>query len=215
MDFLNKELTEYVEKHTSPEPEVLSELNRETNLKVLMPRMLSGHYQGRFLSMISWMVRPASILEIGTYTGYSAICFAEGLAEGGKIHSIDINEELESLVRRFVKKAGMEDKVVLHIGNAMDIIPTLDLTFDLVFIDADKVNNLKYYNMVIEKVRAGGFIIADNVLWSGKVVEQEKIDKDTRLIMDFNDFVQQDERVENIMLPLRDGLLIARKKQAV
>lgn len=212
MEFHNKDLMEYVETHTSPETEVLKELNRETHLKVLMPRMLSGHFQGRLLSMISWMMRPSAILEIGTYTGYSALCFAEGLPEGGKIHSIDINEELEDLVRRFVHKAGMEDKVVLHIGNALEIIPTLDITFDLVFIDADKVNNLKYYNMVIEKVRTGGFIIADNVLWSGKVLDKEKQDKDTKVILEFNDFVHRDERVENILLPIRDGLLIARKK---
>lgn len=212
MEFLNKDLADYAERHTSPEPEVLKLLNRETHLKVLMPRMLSGHLQGRLLSMFSWMIRPSAILEIGTYTGYSALCFAEGLKEGGKVHTIDINEELEGLVREFVKKAGMEDRVVLHYGKALDIIPALDMTFDLVFIDADKVNNLKYYNMVMDKVRKGGFIIADNVLWSGKVADRDKADKDTVIIREFNDFVQQDDRVENILLPVRDGLLVVRKK---
>jgi predicted O-methyltransferase YrrM len=212
MEFLNKELSDYVEAHTSDEPEVLKKLTRETYLKVLMPRMLSGHYQGRLLSMITKMIQPFNILEIGTYTGYSAVCFAEGLREGGKLITIDINEELETMVRKVFEVAGVSEKIEYKIGNAMDIIPTLNQTFDLIFIDADKINYLNYYHLIFNKVRTGGFIIADNVLWSGKIVNTEKIDKDTRALMDFNDFVHQDPRVENVLLPVRDGLMILRKK---
>ena len=212
MEFLNKDLFNYVESHTSPETTVLQKLNRETHAKVLMPRMLSGHYQGRVLSMISHMLKPSAIVEIGTYTGYSAICLSEGLAENGKIYTLDINEELEELVRRYFKESGQENKIEYILGNALDVIPTLGVIFDLVFIDADKVNYLKYYQMTIDKVRSGGFIIADNVLWSGKVVGDGKTDKDTRAIMEFNDFVHQDERVENVLLLIRDGLMILRKK---
>jgi predicted O-methyltransferase YrrM len=212
MEFLNKELSDYVDAHTSDEPEVLKKLTRETYLKVLMPRMLSGHYQGRLLSMITKMIQPFNILEIGTYTGYSAVCFAEGLREGGKLITIDINEELETMVRTVFEEAGVSEKIEYKIGNAMDIIPTLNQTFDLIFIDADKINYLNYYHLIFNKVRTGGFIIADNVLWSGKIVNTEKIDKDTRALMDFNDFVHQDPRVENVLLPVRDGLMILRKK---
>jgi len=212
MDFLNKELANYIEGHTAEENSILKKINRETNAKVLMPRMLSGHLQGRFLSLISHMIRPELILEVGTYTGYSALCMAEGLAEGGKLYTIDVNEELESMVKGFVKEAKLEDKIIPLVGNALQIIPTLDFTFDLVFIDADKINYLKYYQLILDKVRKGGFIIADNVLWSGKVVTADKIDKDTKAIMEFNDFVHQDERVENVLLPIRDGLMILRKK---
>jgi predicted O-methyltransferase YrrM len=212
MEFLNKELSDYVDAHTSDEPEVLKKLTRETYLKVLMPRMLSGHYQGRLLSMITKMIQPFNILEIGTYTGYSAVCFAEGLREGGKLITIDINEELETMVRKVFEEAGVSEKIEYKIGNAMDIIPTLNQTFDLIFIDADKINYLNYYHLIFNKVRTGGFIIADNVLWSGKIVNTEKIDKDTRALMDFNDFVHQDPRVENVLLPVRDGLMILRKK---
>jgi predicted O-methyltransferase YrrM len=212
MEFLNKELSDYVDAHTSDEPEVLKKLTRETYLKVLMPRMLSGHYQGRLLSMITKMIQPFNILEIGTYTGYSAVCFAEGLREGGKLITIDINEELETMVRKVFEEAGVSEKIEYKIGNAMDIIPTLNQTFDLIFIDADKINYLNYYHLIFNKVRTGGFIIADNVLWSGKIVNTEKIDKDTKALMDFNDFVHQDPRVENVLLPVRDGLMILRKK---
>ncbi|MBX9853565.1 MAG: O-methyltransferase [Cytophagaceae bacterium] len=212
MDFLNKDILSYIENHSSPESEVLKKLNRETNANVLMPRMLSGHFQGRVLSMISHMLRPKNILEIGAFTGYSAICLAEGLAKDGKLITIDINEELESLVLKYIREAGMEDKINLKIGNALEIIPELQTEFDLVFIDADKINYLQYYNMVFDKVRKGGVIIADNVLWSGKVAEAtQKIDKDTNAIMEFNDFVQQDKRIENVLLPIRDGLMIVRK----
>lgn len=212
MEFLNKELSDYVDAHTSEEPEVLKKLTRETYLKVLMPRMLSGHYQGRLLSMITKMIQPTKVLEIGTYTGYSAVCFAEGLKEGGKLITIDINEELETMVRKVFDEAGVSQKIEYKIGNAMDIIPTLNQTFDLVFIDADKINYLNYYHLVFDKVSKGGFIIADNVLWSGKIVNTEKIDKDTKALMDFNDFVHQDTRVENVLLPVRDGLMILKKK---
>jgi predicted O-methyltransferase YrrM len=212
MEFLSKDISDYVDHHTGAEPEVLRRLNRETYLKVLMPRMLSGHYQGRLLSMISHMIRPSKILEIGTFTGYSALCLAEGLSEGGILHTIDINEELEPAIRRVIKEAKFENKINLLIGNASEIIPALDGLFDLVFIDADKINYRLYYDLVFNKVKNGGFIIADNVLWSGKVTSTDKIDKDTKAIMEFNDFVHQDERVENVLLPVRDGLMILRKK---
>ncbi|HEY8402808.1 MAG TPA: O-methyltransferase [Cytophagaceae bacterium] len=211
MELLDKELQKYIEAHTEQEPEVLKRLSRETYAKVLMPRMLSGHLQGRLISMMSHMIAPMNILEIGTFTGYSAICFAEGLREGGKVYTIDINEELETMVRRFFKESGVEDKVEYIIGNALEVIPTLNKEFDLVFIDADKINYLNYYEMVLPIVRKGGFIIADNVLWSGKVVGEGKIDKDTRAMLEFNDFVNKDERVQNVLLPVRDGLMILRK----
>lgn len=211
MDFLNQELEKYIEQHTTSEPDVLKRLSRETYAKVLMPRMLSGHIQGRILSMLTHMIKPENVLEIGTFTGYSALCFAEGVKEGGKVYTIDINEELETMVRGFFKQAGAEDKISYLIGNALNIIPQLDVVFDMVFIDADKINYLNYYTMVFDKVRQGGFIIADNVLWSGKVVGGGKIDKDTKAILDFNDFVHTDSRVENVLLPVRDGLMILRK----
>jgi caffeoyl-CoA O-methyltransferase len=212
MEFLDPQLEEFVVKHTEEEPALLQKLNRETYAKVMMPRMLSGHLQGRVLSMLSHMIQPERILEIGTYTGYSALCFAEGLKESGKIITIDINEELESMVRSFIKEAGLEDKVDYRIGNALDIIPELKESFDIVFIDADKENYGRYYEMVIDKVRKGGYIIADNVLWSGKVLlEKEKMDKDTEAIVHFNQKVQDDPRVQNVLFPIRDGLMIARK----
>ena len=212
MDFLNKDILTYIENYSSPESEVLKKLNRETNAKVLMPRMLSGHFQGRVLSMISHMLRPKSILEIGTFTGYSALCLAEGLANEGKLITIDINEELENLILKYIREAGMHDKIILKIGNALEIISHLQSEFDLVFIDADKINYLRYYQMVFDKVKKGGIIIADNVLWSGKVADtNQKIDKDTKAIMEFNEFIQKDKRVENVLLPVRDGLMIVRK----
>ena len=212
MEFISKNLSEYIENHTQAETELLKKLSRDTYAHILMPRMLSGHVQGRFLSMISHMISPAAVLEIGTYTGYSAICLAEGLKPEGKLYTIDINEELESMARKYFKEAGLEDQIDYRIGNALKIIPTMNIQFDLVFIDADKENYLNYYNLIFDKVKIGGYIIADNVLWSGKVVDKNiKIDKDTRALMDFNDFVHQDKRVENIVLPLRDGLMILRK----
>ncbi|MBL0103421.1 MAG: O-methyltransferase [Bacteroidetes bacterium] len=213
MDFLPPSINSYSESHTSPESEILKELNRETHAKVLMPRMLSGHLQGRMLSMISRMISPKTILEIGTYTGYSALCMAEGLAQGGLLHTIDINDELTPMVKKYVEKSGLTDSFVIHTGNALDIIPTLAGPFDLVFIDADKVNYSRYFNLCFDKVRSGGFIIADNVLWSGKVIDDgSKKDVDTKALMEFNDKVHAHKGLEHILLPLRDGLLIMQKK---
>lgn len=211
MEFISPNLAEYCEKHTSPETATLQDLNRQTHLKIMMPRMLSGHLQGRFLSMMANMIQPHLVLEIGTYTGYSALCMAEGLAPGGKIITLDINAEIESFTRNFFEKSHYAGQIDYRIGNAMEMIPAMNETFDLVFIDADKINYLNYYHMVLDKVRPGGFIIADNVLWSGKVLEQKK-DKDTQAICAFNDFVSTDERVEKVLLPVRDGLLVIRKK---
>ncbi len=212
MSIVNPEIEEYIKNHCSEEPHVLKELDRETNLKVLMPRMLSGHVQGRLLSLLSHMISPKNVLEIGTFTGYSAICFAEGLQAGGLVHTIDINEELEEQVSDFIGKAGMSDKIRQYIGDAMEIIPAMDIEFDLVFIDADKINYLNYYNLVLPKLRSGGFILADNVLWSGKVVEQGSIKKDTQAILDFNKTVAEDTRVDKVILPVRDGIQLIRKK---
>lgn len=213
-EHLHQPIFHYVEQHTEAEPEVLRELNRETHLKVLKPRMLSGHLQGRVLSMFAHMIRPERILEIGTYTGYSAIAMAEGLAPQGHLHTIDINEELETKVRAYFEKAGLTDKITFHIGNALEIIPELDETFDMVFIDADKINYGKYYDLVIDKVRTGGFILVDNVLWSGKVIPEgrKKLDADTEAVMNFNEQVHQDERVQNVLFPVRDGIMVLRKK---
>ena len=205
-------IQKYSEDHTTSESNILKQINRDTNAKILMPRMLSGHLQGRILSMISHMARPSLILEIGTYTGYSAICLAEGLSDNGKLITIDINEELEGMVRDNFKEAGIIQQVDYRIGNALDIIPTLQASFDLVFIDADKENYARYYDLVINHVPLGGFILADNVLWSGKVL-QEKPDKDTKAIQEFNRKVNIDSRVENVLLPVRDGIMIMRKVQ--
>lgn len=212
MEFIDEKLDQYVCKHTDKEPELLYQLNRQTHLKVLNSRMLSGQFQGRLLSMISHMIRPQNVLEIGTYTGYSALCFLEGLAEYGRITTIDINEELEDFVRDFIQKAGAENQIQYVIGDAMELIPEMQEQFDLVFIDADKENYCNYYDLVFDKVKVGGYILADNVLWSGKVVgDYEKADKDTRILMDYNRKINEDSRVENILLPIRDGLMLARK----
>ncbi|TNE79574.1 MAG: O-methyltransferase [Bacteroidetes bacterium] len=214
MEFIDEKLAAYAENHTSPESELLAELNRETWAKVMMPRMLSGHIQGRLLSMFSKMIQPKAILEIGTYTGYSALCMAEGLAEGGMLYTIDINEELEDMVRRYIKEAGYEENIQFHIGNALEIIPSLPNHFDMVFIDADKENYANYYDLVFDKLRPGAYIIADNVLWSGKIIDEKELakDKETRALDAFNKKVQEDPRVENILIPVRDGLMVARKK---
>ena len=213
MEFLPLAIQEYVEKHSTAESALLSKVNRDTHHKVLKPRMLSGHLQGRALAMLSHMIQPKNILEIGTYTGYSAICLAEGLAKDGKLTTIDINEELESMVKGYLEEANITDKTRYIIGNALDIIPPLDEMFDLVFIDADKINYYRYFEMVIDKVPSGGYIIADNVLWSGKVVDNsKKTDKDTQAIMDFNRLVHEDPRVTNVLFPIRDGLMVLRKK---
>ena len=208
MEILNPELQRYAERHTTAENELLKKINRDTHANVLMPRMLSGHLQGRLLSMISQMIRPKTALEIGTYTGYSALCLAEGLAEGGKLISIDINEELEHKVKQYFEV--FAHKIDYRIGNALDIIPALDLEFDLVFIDADKRNYANYFDLIIDKLRPGGFILADNVLWSGKVLD-EKPDDDTKAIISFNQKIHNDQRVENVLLPIRDGIMMIRK----
>lgn len=210
MDIIQKELQDYAEKHTSEEHPLLKKINRDTNAQVLMPRMLSGQLQGRVLSMISSMIRPKVVLEIGTYTGYSALCLAEGLAPNGKLITIDINEELKDRVSGYFREANLQDTIDYRIGNAIDIIPTLTDRFDLVFIDADKENYARYYDMVIDRVNLNGFILADNVLWSGKVLQQ-KPDKDTRAIVEFNGKVQRDKRVDNVLLPIRDGIMLMRK----
>jgi len=212
MEFLPKEIDEYSGKHTQSETKILSDLNRETHIKVLIPRMLSGHIQGRILSMFSHMIQPKNILEIGTYTGYSAICFAEGMKPNGKLITIDINNELETMANSYFEKSGFGNQIEMKIGNAMDIIPELELDFDLVFIDADKNNYSNYFDLVIDKVNKGGFIIADNVLWSGKVTTEEvTTDTDTKALDEYNKKIHEDSRVENVLMPVRDGLMVARK----
>jgi caffeoyl-CoA O-methyltransferase len=213
MEFIERKLDDYVCAHTENEPPLLAELNRRTHVSVLKPRMLSGHFQGRLLSMLSHMIQPESVLEIGTYTGYSALCFAEGLAQNGKLITIDVNEELEDFVRDYIERSGNSARIDYLIGDAMEIIPTLQEQFDVVFIDADKRNYSNYYHLVFDKVRTGGYIIADNVLWSGKVLgESDTLDRETRLLMEYNRMLHEDERVEVVLLPIRDGLSIARKK---
>ncbi|MEM7055469.1 MAG: O-methyltransferase [Bacteroidota bacterium] len=204
----------YAATYTQAEPPLLAQINRETQTHVPMPRMLSGHLQGRVLAALSQMIQPARVLEIGTYTGYSAICLAEGLQETGILYTIDNNAALAASVRGYFAQAGIEHQVQYLIGQALDIIPQLDEEFDLVFIDADKKNYTHYYDLVLEQVRTGGFILADNVLWRGKVVHQEgqAIDKQTQAIIDFNTKVHHDPRVENVLLPIRDGLMVLRKK---
>lgn len=210
MHLVSAALESYVEQYSSKEDEVLSELTRETHLKVQMPQMVSGHIQGLALEFITQLIQPARILEIGTFTGYSAICMAKGLTADGVLHTIDVNEELQPMCAKYFTKAGLADKIVHHIGDARQIIPTLNENFDLVFIDADKANYSAYYDLVFDKVRVGGYIIADNVLWSGKVAEEKK-DKDTLAIHSYNQKVANDNRVKSFILTLRDGLNIVRK----
>lgn len=213
MHFIPKALDEYAVNHTQNEPELLARLTRETYQKVLQPRMLSGHYQGRLLSMISKILRPATILEIGTYTGYSALCLAEGLAEDGILHTIDINEELEDLQNKYFSQSPYGSRIQSHLGNALDIIPKIEGFFDLVFMDADKPNYPAYYELIIGKMNSGGIILTDNVLWSGKVVEEVKEDDEsTKALIKYNRLVADDERLETILLPVRDGLSISRVK---
>jgi caffeoyl-CoA O-methyltransferase len=213
MEFISKDLSDYCENNTSPESEVLAQLNRETHLKVVSPRMLSGHLQGRFLSFISKLQQPKLIVEIGTYTGYSALCLAEGLHPEGKLISIDVNEETSSFAKSFIAETEYADKIELVLADAKEFVKTINEPIDLVFIDADKKNYLNYYHLVIDKINKGGLIIADNVLWSGKITMPEKdMDKETLALHQFNQFVQQDTRVENMLLPIRDGLMVVRKK---
>jgi predicted O-methyltransferase YrrM len=213
MEFIDPALLTYCEAHTTQEDALLLKITRETQAKVLMPRMLSGHLQGKMLELIAKMIQPEMILEIGTYTGYSGVCLARGLKKGGKLITLDINDELETMVRGFFEESGLADQIDYRLGNALSIIPTLSGPFDLVFIDADKSNNAAYFDLIIDKIRPGGIILSDNVLWSGKVItsEGQKIDKDTQSILDFNAKIQSDPRVENVLLPIRDGIMMARK----
>lgn len=210
MNFLDPKLDEYVVEHTSKESELLYELHRETYMKVLQPRMLSGHFQGRVLSMLSKMIRPKRMLELGTYTGYSALCLAEGLTKDGMLHTIDKNEELEDFVQRFIDRSSFRNSIQQHIGNALKIIPRLDEEWDLVFIDADKENYVNYYELLMPKLKSGCYILADNILWSGKVIDETAQDKDTVLLREFNERITDDSRIENILLPIRDGIQIGR-----
>jgi len=212
MNFLPEELDNYIHLHCEEEPKLLKELNHETWEKVINPRMLSGHVQGRVLSMLSHMIKPLNILEIGTYTGYSAICLAEGLKQNGTIDTIDINEELENIAKKYFIKSGLDQQINLIHGDATIIIPTLNKKYDIVFIDADKENYCLYYDLVFDKLNTGGYIIADNVLWSGKVIQKIDLeDLDTQAILQFNKKVQEDKRVQNVLFPVRDGLMVIRK----
>ena len=213
MSFLPEKIDEYVISHSQNEPELLQQLNKETWQKVLNPRMLSGAYQGRLLAIISKLIKPTSILEIGTYTGYSALCLAEGLTTKGKLITIDKNEELESFANKYFEKSTFKNQIEQHIGNALDIIPKLTTKFDLIFIDADKSNYTNYFNLIINKMNSGGVILSDNVLWSGKVIESIKPnDTDTKTLIEYNKLLNTDDRVETILLPIRDGLTITRVK---
>lgn len=210
---MEKEAERYIREHSTPEDEVLAELYRQTHLYVVNPNMASGHLQGKFLEMISNMIQPSYILEIGTYTGYSAICLARGLKPGGELHTIESNDELHEMSSRYIDMAGLADRVIQHTGRAQDIIPTLNRTFDLVFIDGDKREYCEYYDIVIDRVRKGGFIIADNVLWGGKIDTEEAIkDPQGKGIVMFNEKIRSDDSVEKLILPLRDGLTIIRRK---
>ena len=212
MDFLSSEIENYSLSHTSEENDLLKDLNRQTHVQVLQPRMLSGHLQGRILSMFSHMILPSRVLEIGTYTGYSALCIAEGISENGKIITIDSNKELEPFTRTYFSKSKFNNQIEFIVGNALNVIPQLEETWDLVFIDADKENYLNYYELVLKNVRNGGFIIADNVLWSGKVTQEiSSNDNETSGIVEFNKKVNEDSRVENVLVPVRDGLMVLRK----
>jgi len=211
MHFLSPLLERYIEESSDSEPELLQELFRETHLKVIQPRMITGHFQGRVLSMFSKIINPTNILEIGTYTGYSALCLAEGLRKEGQLHTIDINEELTDFQRRYFDKSGYGRQITQHTGDALQIIPTLDRTFDLIFIDAEKREYLKYFEVVMEKTVSGSIILSDNVLWSGKVVEPlDENDKATKVLLDYNRMLKDDTRIETVLLPIRDGLTLSR-----
>ena len=210
MDFISEKIAEYLSQNSEKEPEILSKLNQETHQKVLQPRMLSGHIQGRFLSLISKIKSPLHILEIGTYTGYGTLCLAEGLAADGKIFTIDRNEELLKIQNKYFEKSGNRDKIVQLTGNAVDILNDLNQTFDLIFIDADKENYVKYFEIVSKKLNPNGIIISDNVLWSGKVVDRDNNDEETNTLKKFNKTLHDDTRFETVILPLRDGISISR-----
>lgn len=209
---IERKIEEYLEKNTTPETSVMKELNRETHIKTFYPNMLSGAIQGKFLEMVSWMIRPQRILEIGTFTAYSAIAMAKGLAENGKVITLEVNQEMETFINKYIEKSGLTDKIELVMGNALEIIPKLKDNFDLVFIDADKEQYVDYYELAFSKLKTGGFILADNVIWNGKVLENDsKSDKETMGIKAFNEHVKNDKRVEQVMLSIRDGLLLVRK----
>jgi len=210
MEFLPKQIENYAIQHTEKEPQLLAELNRETWANVMIPRMLSGHLQGRVLSMFSKLVSPENILEIGTYTGYSALCLAEGLKPNGTLHTLDINEEYTSVAKRYFNKSDYSKNIQQHIGNALDVIPTLACNFQLAFIDADKENYANYFDAIIDKMDVGGLIIADNVLWSGKVTEKQ-MDEETTALDNYNKKMLASDRVETVLFPVRDGLMISRK----
>jgi caffeoyl-CoA O-methyltransferase len=213
MEILPDLLQQYLESHTDPESELLKVINRETYLKVLKPHMLSGHYQGRLLSMLSKLMQPKCILEIGTYTGYATICLAEGLTDGGEIHTIEVNKEMEETINKSFQHFERKNQIYPHFGDAQEILFQLsDKIYDLAFIDADKKNNLTYFKLILDQVKPGGLIIVDNALWKGKVYDLAANDADTRLIRDFNDVISADTRVEKLILPVRDGIMIIRKK---
>jgi len=213
MHFISDNLDDYVVNNSQSEPELLQELNRETWQKVLAPRMLSGHFQGRVLSILSKLIQPKNILEIGTYTGYSALCLAEGMQSDGMLHTIDTNEELYDIQRKYFDKSGYGNHIIQHIGNALDVIPSLDFIFDLVFIDADKKNYPNYLNIIIPKLKKGSVILSDNVLWSGKVLDSiSEDDKDTKALVNYNKLLNEHPKLETVLLPIRDGLTISRVK---
>jgi caffeoyl-CoA O-methyltransferase len=211
MHFISQDLEDYIEQHSEKEPALLAALNKETYQKILLPRMLSGHFQGRVLSMLSKLIRPVNILEIGTYTGYSALCLCEGMQENGQLHTIDIKEELVDFQRKHFDKSPWGKQIVQHLGEAVAIIPNIDLKFDLVFIDADKENYLNYFEMILPKMNKGGIILSDNVLWSGKVLEPvHPNDVSTKVLIEYNQLLKNDPRVETVLLPIRDGLTVSR-----
>ena len=211
MHFISEDLENYVANHSENEPELLARLNKETHQKILQPRMLSGHFQGRVLSILSKLIRPKNILEIGTYTGYAALCLAEGLAEDGELDTIDNNEELFDFQKKYFDQSPWANQMHQHLGNALDIIPTLNKKFDLVFIDADKENYINYFHMIVPLMNKGGVILSDNVLWSGKVLEEVKAnDKSTKILLEYNKLLKDDSRVETVLLPIRDGLTVSR-----
>ena len=210
MDFISDKLADYLNKNSEKEPEILSQLSKETHQKILQPRMLSGHIQGRFLSFISKIKSPEKILEIGTYTGYSTICLAEGLSKNGKIDTIDKNEELIKIQNKYFEKSGFRNKIIQHTGNALDILKNLNEKYDIIFIDADKENYINYFNQVSDKLSKNGIIISDNVLWSGKVLDSNQMDEETYTLVQFNKIINDDKRFKSIILPIRDGISISR-----
>lgn len=211
MHFISQELEDYIEQHSEKEPAILAALNKETYQKILLPRMLSGHFQGRVLSMLSKLIRPVNILEIGTFTGYAALCLCEGMQENGQLHTIDIKEELVDFQRKYFDKSPWGNQITQHLGEAITIIPTLEMKFDLVFIDADKENYINYFELILPKMNKGGIILSDNVLWSGKVLEPlQKNDLSTKILLEYNELLKNDSRVETVLLPIRDGLTVSR-----